>query len=102
MASRTFGQPVPVTCPPQLEGLGDLLYLHHVPGHTRGSLVVFTAIGGVVHALAGDLFVDAGSFETRRPAACSWRPELIPAHMDFVASKAKVIIPGHGAPFTIA
>jgi glyoxylase-like metal-dependent hydrolase (beta-lactamase superfamily II) len=84
---------------PELRGLGGRLYVRHCPGHTPGSLVAFAHVGGLVYALAGDIVLDRDHYERGTPPGSSWRPELIPEHMRFIACSADVIIPGHGGPF---
>lgn len=84
---------------PDLKALGSALYVRHCPGHTRGSLVVFACIEGLVHAFAGDIFLNRQYYERWEAPGSSWDQERIFEHMEFVRRNADIIIPGHGRPF---
>jgi glyoxylase-like metal-dependent hydrolase (beta-lactamase superfamily II) len=100
--SRGAGfQPVYIGCEPDLRTLGSRLYVRHSPGHTPGSLMIFAAIGGLVHAWVGDVFLNKTYFEEWKPPGSSWDQERIYEHMRYVRDRADVVIPGHGSPFTI-
>lgn len=61
--------------------------------------MAFATIGGRVHALAGDIILNREYSDHAIPPGSSWKPELIPDQMRLIASRADVIVPGHGAPF---
>ncbi len=84
---------------PDLEELGNRLYLKHVPGHTPGSLMIFAAIDGLVHAWVGDTFLNREYYERWLPPGSSWDQQKIYAHMEYARERADVIVPGHGEPF---
>jgi len=86
---------------PDLQLLGERLYLHLIPGHTRGSTVIFANISGIIYAWAGDTFLNKRYFDNWEPPGSSWKQEMIYKHMEFIKTHADVIIPGHGAPFEI-
>ena len=86
---------------PDLQLLGERLYFHLIPGHTRGSTVIFANISGIIHAWVGDTFLNKKYFDNWEPPGSSWRREMIYKHMEFIKTYADVIIPGHGAPFKI-
>lgn len=87
---------------PDLAALGDRLYLRHIPGHTPGSLMILAEIDGLVHAWAGDTFLNRDYYERWHPPGSSWDQQRVYGHMEYVRDRADVIIPGHGAPFPTA
>ncbi|MFH0975160.1 MAG: MBL fold metallo-hydrolase [Spirochaetota bacterium] len=86
---------------PDLALLDDKLYIHLIPGHTMGSIVIFASINKKVHAFAGDAFLNKDYFERMEPPGSSWDPSRIPEQLLFIKENADVIIPGHGELITI-
>jgi len=95
------GWPRYVNSAPDLRNLGDSIYIRHCPGHTKGSLVIFACIDGLVHAFVGGIFLNKEYYDNWQPPGMSWKQERIYEHMTFIKKNADVIIPGHGAPFKI-
>ncbi len=93
------GYPQYVDCVSDLKNLGNSIYIRHCPGHTKGSMVVFVCVDGLVHACAGDIFLNSNYYDRWEPPGMSWNQEMIFDHMKFIKENADVIIPGHGAPF---
>ncbi len=87
---------------PDLETLGDNIYMRHCPGHTKGSLVFFVRIYKYVYAFSGDIFLNKAYYDRWEPPAMSGDREAIREHMRFIGEHADVIVPGHGAPFRAA
>lgn len=87
-----------VSAAPDFKELNKKIYVHHVPGHTAGSLVYFFTLGGTIYALAGDTIMTGEYFEQMLPPGSSWKQELITAHMQFIKEHADIIIPGHDGP----
>ncbi len=94
-----LARPEYVTGDPDLAGLGTRVYIRHTPGHTPGSMVIFARIDGLVHAWAGDIFLNQAYFDAWQPPGSSWDRQRIFEHMEYIRDRADVIIPGHGAPF---
>ena len=94
-------QPQYVNSVPDLKNLGDCIYIRHCPGHTKGSLVIFACIDGLVHAFVGGIFLNKAYYDRWEPPGMSWEQERIYEHMTFIKENADVIVPGHGAPFRI-
>ncbi|MCF8067134.1 MAG: MBL fold metallo-hydrolase [Desulfobacterales bacterium] len=84
---------------PNVNDLENHLYIRHCPGHTRGSLVIFTNIDGLVYAFAGDIFLNKDFYNRWEPPGMSWNREKIYEHMEYIHKNADVIVPGHGKPF---
>jgi glyoxylase-like metal-dependent hydrolase (beta-lactamase superfamily II) len=84
---------------PDLSSLGDRVYMHHTPGHTRGSYAIFANIEGKVHAFVGDMWLTKDYYDRWEAPGSSWEEEKVYEHMDFVKEHADIIIPGHGPPF---
>ena len=95
------GWPVYVDEMPNLKNLGNSIYIRHCPGHTRGSLVIFSCIDQQVYACVGGIFLNREYYEKSQPPGMSWKEELIYNHMAFIKHNADVIVPGHGAPFVL-
>lgn len=93
-------QPESIDYIPDLRNLEESIYIRHCPGHTKGSLVVFVCIGGLVQAFVGDIFLNREYYEKWQPPGMSWNQEQIYEHMEFIKDNADVIVPGHGEPFT--
>ena len=91
--------PQHITEVPDLSALGDRVYMHHTPGHTRGSYAIFANIEGKVHAFVGDLWLTKDYYDRWEAPGSSWEGERIYEHMDFVKDHADIIVPGHGPPF---
>jgi glyoxylase-like metal-dependent hydrolase (beta-lactamase superfamily II) len=87
--------------PPDFKNLEDKIYIRHSPGHTKGSLVIFISIDKLVHAFAGDIFLNKEYYDNWEPPGMSWNQQRIYEHMSFIKEHADIIIPGHGAPFRI-
>lgn len=94
-------RPEPVGPKSSLRDLGSKIYIRHAPGHTPGSTMIFASIGGLVHAFVGDTFLNRAYFEAWKPPGSSWDQDRIYAHMEYARSHADVIVPGHGAPWTV-
>jgi N-acyl homoserine lactone hydrolase len=101
LAAGAESQPVYVDTEPELRQLGDAIYVRHSPGHTPGSLMIFAAISGLVHAWVGDVFLNKSYYDEWRPPGSSWDQQRIYEHMEYVRDHADIIVPGHGAPFRI-
>ncbi len=86
---------------PDLHNLGNCIYVRHCPGHTKGSLVIFACIEGLVHAFVGGIFLNKSYYDRWEPPGMSWKQERIYEHMAFIKENADVIVPGHGTPFRI-
>jgi len=86
---------------PDIRRLGNRIYIHHCPGHTKGSLAIFACIDGLVHAFVGGIFLNREYYDRWQAPGMSWEPERIYEHMAFIKENADVIVPGHGAPFII-
>jgi len=86
---------------PDIKTLENQLYLRHCPGHTRGSLAIFTSINGLVYAFAGDIFLNRDYYKKWEPPGMSWDQNKIYEHMEFISKNADVIVPGHGKPFRV-
>ncbi len=86
---------------PDLRNLGDCIYIRHCPGHTKGSLVIFACINGLVHAFVGGIFLNKEYYDKWEPPGMSWNQEMIFEHMAFIKENADVVIPGHGVPFKV-
>ncbi len=86
---------------PDLHSMGDCIYIRHCPGHTKGSLVIFACINGLVHAFVGGIFLNKAYYDKWEPPGMSWERERIYEHMAFIKENADVVVPGHGAPFNI-
>jgi glyoxylase-like metal-dependent hydrolase (beta-lactamase superfamily II) len=84
---------------PDIRKLDERIYVRHTPGHTPGSVMIFAAIRGLIHAWVGDTFLHRGYFTEWRPPGSSWNQELIYEHMAFARDHADIIVPGHGEPF---
>lgn len=95
------GWPRYVDSTPDLRKLGNDIYIRHCPGHTKGSLVIFACIGGLVHAFVGGIFLNQAYYDRWQPPGMSWNQERIYSHMAFIKKKADIIVPGHGAPFKV-
>ena len=102
LAGDEFTHPRHAETVPDLKALGNSLYAHHCPGHTRGSVVVFACIKELVHAFAGDVFLNRAHYERWEAPGSSWNRNRVYEHMEFVRRNADVIIPGHGPPFSTA
>jgi len=100
-AAGTDLQPVYIENQPELHELGSAIYVRHSPGHTPGSLMIFAAISGLVHAWVGDVFLNKSYYDQWRPPGASWDQQRIYEHMEYVRNHADIVIPGHGAPFRI-
>jgi glyoxylase-like metal-dependent hydrolase (beta-lactamase superfamily II) len=101
LAAGAASQPVYVDAEPELRQLGSAIYVRHAPGHTPGSLMIFAAISGLVHAWVGDVFLNKSYYDEWRPPGSSWDPQRIYEHMEYVRDHADIVVPGHGAPFRI-
>lgn len=86
---------------PDLHNLGNCIYVRHCPGHTKGSLVIFACIEGLVHAFVGGIFLNKSYYDRWEPPGMSWKQERIYEHMAFIKENADVIVPGHGTPFRV-
>jgi glyoxylase-like metal-dependent hydrolase (beta-lactamase superfamily II) len=84
---------------PDLQNLGDRIYIRHAPGHTPGSVMIFAVVAGLVHAWVGDTFLNEAYYAEWAPPGSSWNQDLIYEHMAFARDNADVIVPGHGLPF---
>jgi glyoxylase-like metal-dependent hydrolase (beta-lactamase superfamily II) len=94
-----ISSPEPVSEVPDMATLGDRVYMHHTPGHTRGSFAIFASVEGKVHAFVGDMWLTRDYYDRWEAPGSSWEMERIYEHMDFVKEHADIIIPGHGPPF---
>lgn len=95
------GWPHYVESVPDLKKLGNNIYIRHCPGHTKGSLVIFACIDGLVYAIVGGTFLNRDYYEKWQPPGMSWKQEMIYDHMKFIKDNADVIVPGHGEPFRV-
>lgn len=86
---------------PDLKNLNNDIYIRHCPGHTKGSIVIFARINGLVHAFVGGIFLNREYYQNWQPPGMSWKQEIIFPHMDFIKNNADIVIPGHGEPFRI-
>ncbi len=86
---------------PDFNKLGNSIYLHHCPGHTPGSMVVFVNISGNVYALVGDIFLNEEYYKEMKIPGSTWREAPIPDQMKFIKANSDIIIPGHGEPFRV-
>lgn len=93
--------PDPVRYTPDLKNLNKDIYIRHCPGHTKGSLMIFVCINGLVHAFAGGTFLNRKYYEKWQPPGMSWKQSRIYDHMSFLKENADVVVPGHGKPFEI-
>lgn len=94
-------RPQDVNFVPDLRNLNGCIYIRHCPGHTKGSLVIFACIDGLVHAFVGGIFLNEAYYDRWEPPGMSWKQERIYEHMAFIKENADVIVPGHGTPFKI-
>ncbi len=95
------GWPQYVDSVPDLRRLENSVYIRHCPGHTKGSVVIFACIEGIVYAFTGGIFLNKEYYEKWEPPGMSWKQEMIYEHMTFIKENANVIVPGHGEPFRI-
>lgn len=95
------GWPQYVESVPDLRHLENCVYIRHCPGHTRGSIVIFACIEGLVYAFVGGTFLNKSYYENWQPPGMSWQQERIYDHMTFIRDNADIIVPGHGAPFKV-
>ncbi|MCP3941634.1 MAG: MBL fold metallo-hydrolase [Desulfobacteraceae bacterium] len=86
---------------PDLKNLNNDIYIRHCSGHSKGSIVIFACINGLVHAFVGDIFLNKEYYQNWQPPGMSWKQEMIFPHMNFIKNNADIIIPGHGEPFRI-
>lgn len=93
--------PEPVDYTPDLKSLKESLYIRHCPGHTKGSLVIFACINGLVHAFSGGIFLNRAYYEKWQPPGMSWKQEMIFDQMSFIKENADIIVPAHGEPFRV-
>lgn len=84
---------------PDLRKLGDSIYIRHCPGHTKGSVVIFSCIEGLIYVFVGGIFLNKEYYDKWQPPGMSWKQEKIYEHMTFIKENADVIVPGHGAAF---
>ncbi len=84
---------------PSLRGLGERIYVRHIPGHTLGSIALFAMLDGLVYAWVGDTFLNREYFDRLEVPGFSLDPVAVQGNMAYIKAKADVIIPGHGAPF---
>lgn len=101
IAAGSAAQPEYVDSDPDLRRLGSKLFIRHAPGHTPGSQVIFACVNGLVHAFAGDIFLDRKYYDEWKPPGSSWDQSRIYEHMEYIRERADRIVPGHGAPFSI-
>ncbi len=95
-------RPEYVTKEPRLHDLQSRIYIRHSPGHTPGSTMIFACINGLVHAWVGDTFLNREYFDAWQPPGSSWDQARVYEHMVYTRDVADVIIPGHGAPWSVA
>jgi|GEM_PF-3860232 len=86
---------------PDFNKLGNSIYFHHCPGHTPGSMTIFTNIENKIHAFVGDIFLSEEYFRKMILPGSTWDETPIPAQMEFIKVNADIIIPGHGKPFEV-
>ncbi len=84
---------------PDIRNLGNCLYIRHCPGHTKGSLVIFSCIHEKVCACVGGIFLNNEYYKNWEPPGMSWKQEWIYRHMTFIKENADIVIPAHGVPF---
>lgn len=73
----------------------------HTPGHTAGSISVIVHADGR-YAICGDAIPTRANVESHVPPSINIDPRLALKSLDLIVSSADVIIPGHGAPFSVA
>jgi glyoxylase-like metal-dependent hydrolase (beta-lactamase superfamily II) len=95
-----ISRPEYVNAGPDLRNLGDRIYVRLAPGHTPGSIMIFAAISGRIHAWVGDTFLNEAYFAEFKPPGSSWDQQRVYDHMAYARGAADVIVPGHGLPFS--
>jgi glyoxylase-like metal-dependent hydrolase (beta-lactamase superfamily II) len=102
LSPRGVCSPQKVGHEPELGNLGNKIYIRHMPGHTPGSVAIFAVINRKVFAWAGDIFLNEDYFDRGEIPHCSWAPDRLFEHMEYIKEHADFIVPGHGSPFRVS
>jgi glyoxylase-like metal-dependent hydrolase (beta-lactamase superfamily II) len=102
LSPRGVHRPQYVVHEPELSNLGNKIYIRHMPGHTPGSVAIFAVINRKVFSWAGDIVLNEDYFDGGEIPHCSWAPDRLFEHLDYIRKHADFIVPGHGSPFRVS